>query len=143
MPWIGMLSRIDITFFSCFLLSKRNFGISYLSQDRGGVEVYLSLLSDWDLEAAFVSAAKPYLQLKMDMNLSEDSKQTFTCITILGHLVKANLCLFLSLFVFLWVTTLRTSSVDDLVCVCDFSIRLIALYIFGGYVLNYAEQKSS
>ncbi|KAL1021323.1 hypothetical protein UPYG_G00011780 [Umbra pygmaea] len=55
------------------LQGKRNFGISYLSRDRGGVEVYLSLLSDWDLDAAFVSAAKPYLQLKVDIKPSEDS----------------------------------------------------------------------
>lgn len=60
---------------SVFLLHRRsNFGISYLSRDRGGVEVYLSLLSDWDLDAAFVSAAKPYLQLKMDIKPSEDSE---------------------------------------------------------------------
>ncbi|KAI3357333.1 hypothetical protein L3Q82_015489, partial [Scortum barcoo] len=52
---------------------KRNFGISYLSRDRSGAEMYLSLVSDWELDAAFVSAAKPYLQLKMDIKPSEDS----------------------------------------------------------------------
>lgn len=36
--------------------------------------MYLSLVSDWDLDVAFVSAAKPYLQLKMDIKASEDSK---------------------------------------------------------------------
>lgn len=36
--------------------------------------MYLSLVSDWELDAAFVSAAKPYLQLKMDIKPSEDSK---------------------------------------------------------------------
>lgn len=60
----------------CSVHRKRNFGISYLSQDRSGVEVYLSLLSDWDLDAAFVSAAKPFLQLKMDIKPSEDSEHT-------------------------------------------------------------------
>lgn len=55
---------------------RRNFGISYLSRDRSGAEMYLSLLSDWDLDVAFVSAAKPYLQLKMDIKPSEDSKNT-------------------------------------------------------------------
>ncbi|XP_035596943.1 TBC1 domain family member 25-like isoform X1 [Oncorhynchus keta] len=73
-PQITSLEVLQHILIRAFELNgKRNFGISYLSQDRGGVEVYLSLLSDWDLEAAFVSAAKPYLQLKMDMNLSEDS----------------------------------------------------------------------
>lgn len=38
--------------------------------------MYLSLVSDWDLDVAFVSAAKPYLQLKMDIKPSEDSKNT-------------------------------------------------------------------
>lgn len=57
-----------------FRTRKRNFGISYLSRDRTGAEMYLSLVSDWDLDVAFVSAAKPYLQLKMDIKASEDSK---------------------------------------------------------------------
>ncbi|KAJ0064915.1 hypothetical protein NL108_017535, partial [Boleophthalmus pectinirostris] len=52
---------------------KHNFGISYLSRDHGAAEVYLSLSSDWDLDVAFVSAAKPYLQLKMDVKPAEDS----------------------------------------------------------------------
>ena len=55
---------------------RRTFGISYLSRDRSGAEIYLGLLSDWDLDVAFVSAAKPYLQLKMDIKPSEDSKNT-------------------------------------------------------------------
>uniref|UniRef100_A0A4W5N375 TBC1 domain family, member 25 n=1 Tax=Hucho hucho TaxID=62062 RepID=A0A4W5N375_9TELE len=73
-PQITSLEVLQHILIRAFELNgKHNFGISYLSRDRGGVEVYLSLLSDWDLEAAFVSAAKPYLQLKMDINLSEDS----------------------------------------------------------------------
>uniref|UniRef100_A0A096LRT9 TBC1 domain family, member 25 n=1 Tax=Poecilia formosa TaxID=48698 RepID=A0A096LRT9_POEFO len=52
---------------------KRNFSVSYLSRDRSSVEMYLSLLSDWDLDVAFMSAAKPFLQLKMDVKPSEDS----------------------------------------------------------------------
>lgn len=55
---------------------KRNFSVSYLSRDRSSVEMYLSLLSDWDLDIAFMSAAKPFLQLKMDVKPSEDSKNS-------------------------------------------------------------------
>lgn len=44
--------------------------------------MYLSLLSDWDLDVAFVSAAKPYLQLKMDVKPAEDSKDAI----VLYHL---------------------------------------------------------
>ncbi|XP_051510110.1 TBC1 domain family member 25 [Myxocyprinus asiaticus] len=73
-PQITSLEVLQHILIRAFELNgKRNFGISYLSRDRGGVEVYVSLLSDWDLDAAFVSAAKPFLQLKMDIKTSEDS----------------------------------------------------------------------
>ncbi|KAJ8361608.1 hypothetical protein SKAU_G00181330 [Synaphobranchus kaupii] len=73
-PQITSLEVLQHILVRAFELNgKRAFGISYLSRDRGGVEVYLSLLSDWDLDAAFVSAAKPYLQLKIDIKPSEDS----------------------------------------------------------------------
>ncbi|XP_065103038.1 TBC1 domain family member 25 isoform X1 [Paramisgurnus dabryanus] len=73
-PQITSLEVLQHILIRAFELNgKRNFGISYLSHDRGGVEVYVSLLSDWDLDAAFVSAAKPFLQLKMDIKPSEDS----------------------------------------------------------------------
>ncbi|XP_064813028.1 TBC1 domain family member 25-like isoform X1 [Oncorhynchus masou masou] len=73
-PQITSLEVLQHILIRAFELNgKRNFGISYLSRDRGDLEVYLSLLSDWDLDAAFVSAAKPYLQLKMDIKPAEDS----------------------------------------------------------------------
>ncbi|XP_041093144.1 TBC1 domain family member 25-like isoform X2 [Polyodon spathula] len=68
---LDVLQHIMIRAFD--LNEKRNFGISYLSRDRQGVELYLSLLSDWDLDAAFLSASKPYLQLKIDTKPAEDS----------------------------------------------------------------------
>lgn len=52
--------------------------------------MYLSLLSDWDLDVAFVSAAKPYLQLKMDIKPSEDSKNTSVSLV---HCMNLNLTL--------------------------------------------------
>ncbi|XP_029911239.1 TBC1 domain family member 25 isoform X2 [Myripristis murdjan] len=73
-PQITSLEVLQHILIRAFDLNgKRNFGISYLSRDRSGAEMYLSLLSDWDLDVAFVSAAKPYLQLKMDIKPSEDS----------------------------------------------------------------------
>ncbi|KAA0714070.1 TBC1 domain family member 25 [Triplophysa tibetana] len=73
-PQITSLEVLQHILIRAFELNgKRNFGISYLSRDRGGVEVFVSLLSDWDLDAAFVSAAKPFLQLKVDIKPSEDS----------------------------------------------------------------------
>ncbi|TRY93485.1 hypothetical protein DNTS_011700 [Danionella cerebrum] len=73
-PQITSLEVLQHILIRAFELNgKRNFGISYLSRERGGVDVYVSLLSDWDLDAAFVSAAKPFLQLKMDIKPSEDS----------------------------------------------------------------------
>nr|XP_046252733.1 TBC1 domain family member 25 [Scatophagus argus] len=73
-PQITSLEVLQHILIRAFDLNgKRNFVISYLSRDRSGVEMYLSLLSDWDLDVAFVSAAKPYLQLKMDIKPLEDS----------------------------------------------------------------------
>ncbi|KAK9515876.1 hypothetical protein VZT92_026478 [Zoarces viviparus] len=73
-PQITSLEVLQHILIRAFDLNgKRNFGINYLSRDRSGAETFLSLLSDWDLDVAFVSAAKPYLQLKMDIKPSEDS----------------------------------------------------------------------
>jgi len=48
-------------------LCCRDFTISYLATDDTGEDVYLSLLSDWDLDAAFLSASNPCLRLKVDL----------------------------------------------------------------------------
>ncbi|XP_074538487.1 TBC1 domain family member 25 [Halichoeres trimaculatus] len=73
-PQITSLEVLQHILIRAFDLNgKRNFGISYLSRDWSGTEMYLSLLSDWDLDVAFLSAAKPHLQLKMDVKPSEDS----------------------------------------------------------------------
>lgn len=73
-PQITSLEVLQHILIRAFDLNgKRTFAISYLSRDRSGAEIYLSLFSDWDLDVAFVSAAKPYLQLKMDLKPSEDS----------------------------------------------------------------------
>ncbi|XP_070766407.1 TBC1 domain family member 25 [Enoplosus armatus] len=73
-PQITSLEVLQHILIRAFDLNgKRNFGISYLSRDRSGAEMYMSLVSDWELDVAFVSAAKPYLQLKMDIKPSEDS----------------------------------------------------------------------
>ena len=42
------------------------FTISYISRDDAGDEVHLSLLSDWDLDAAILTASDPQLRLKVD-----------------------------------------------------------------------------
>ena len=44
-----------------------DFTLSYLARDTEGQEVYLSMLSDWDMDAAFQCAADPYLKLKVDL----------------------------------------------------------------------------
>ncbi|KAK3579389.1 hypothetical protein CHS0354_029697 [Potamilus streckersoni] len=46
---------------------KSDFTISYLSREEKNHEVYLSMLSDWDMDAAFQNAALPFLQLKVDL----------------------------------------------------------------------------
>jgi len=46
--------------------------MSYLATDDTGEEVYLSLLSDWDLDAAFFGASNPILRLKVDVRPFEE-----------------------------------------------------------------------
>ncbi|XP_034027544.1 TBC1 domain family member 25 [Thalassophryne amazonica] len=73
-PQITSLEVLQHILIRAFDLNgKQTFVISYLSRDRTGGEIYLTLVSDWDLDVAFVSAAKPHLQLKMDIKHSEDS----------------------------------------------------------------------
>ncbi|XP_011471287.2 TBC1 domain family member 25 [Oryzias latipes] len=73
-PQITSLEVLQHILIRAFDLNgRRNFNISYLCRDRSSAEMYLSLLSDWDLDVAFLSAAKPFLELKMDVKPSEDS----------------------------------------------------------------------
>ncbi|CAH1783631.1 unnamed protein product [Owenia fusiformis] len=51
---------------------KGDFTVSYLSRDEYNRECYLSLLSDWDLDAAFMSASDPLLRLKVDLKPFEE-----------------------------------------------------------------------
>ena len=55
-----------------FYLFCSDFTISYLGKDGRGQDVYLSLLSDWDLDAAFLSASNPVLKLKVDLKPFEE-----------------------------------------------------------------------
>ncbi|XP_054859955.1 TBC1 domain family member 25 [Eublepharis macularius] len=73
-PQITSLEVLQHILIRAFDLNgKKNFGICYLGRDKQGQEIYLSLMSDWDLGVAFASASKPYLQLKIDIKPSEDS----------------------------------------------------------------------
>lgn len=51
---------------------KGEFTISYLAKDDYGQDTYLPLLSDWDLEAACLSASDPCLRLKVDLKPFEE-----------------------------------------------------------------------
>ena len=56
-----------------FLIFSSDFTISYLSEDNGQ-EVYLTMLSDWDMDAAFQNASDPCLRLKVDLKPFDESK---------------------------------------------------------------------
>lgn len=60
---------------------KGEFTISYLARDDEGQETYLSLLSDWDLDAAFLSSSDPCLQLKVDLKPFEEGLDDWDIIT--------------------------------------------------------------
>ncbi|KDR13484.1 TBC1 domain family member 25, partial [Zootermopsis nevadensis] len=52
---------------------RGDFTVCYRAFDDYGQETYLSLLSDWDLDAAFLSASEPCLCLQVDMKPFEES----------------------------------------------------------------------
>jgi len=60
-----------------FAVYCSDFTISYLATDDTGEDVYLSLLSDWDLDAAFISASNPCLRLKVDLKPFEPGNTVF------------------------------------------------------------------
>ncbi|KAH3818719.1 TBC1 domain family member 25-like [Dreissena polymorpha] len=58
---------------------KNDFTISYLSQD-GSQDVYLSMLSDWDMDAAFQNASDPCLKLKVDLKPFDEALEDWDII---------------------------------------------------------------
>ncbi|XP_076310845.1 TBC1 domain family member 25-like isoform X2 [Tachypleus tridentatus] len=59
---------------------KREFTISYVASDKDGGPTYLALLSDWDLDAAFLSSSDPFLQLKVDLKPFEEGLEDWDII---------------------------------------------------------------
>ncbi|CAL1544918.1 unnamed protein product [Lymnaea stagnalis] len=57
-----------------------DFTISYLARDSEGQAVYLSMLSDWDMDAAFQCAADPCLKLKVDLRPFEEELEDWDVI---------------------------------------------------------------
>lgn len=70
MPFI-ILKKTPIPLFLLVSIC-RDFTMSYLVQDDYGKEIYLSMLSDWDMDAAIQSASDPCLQLKVDAKPFEE-----------------------------------------------------------------------
>ncbi|XP_076313617.1 LOW QUALITY PROTEIN: TBC1 domain family member 25-like [Tachypleus tridentatus] len=60
---------------------KGEFTISYLARGDDGCETYLALLSDWDLDAAFLGSSEPCLQLKVDLKPFEEGLEDWDVIT--------------------------------------------------------------
>lgn len=54
---------------------KGEFTVAYRAIDDYGQETYLSLLSDWDLDAAFLSASEPCLGLQIEPKPLQDSAE--------------------------------------------------------------------
>ena len=58
--------------YNCLSLCYSDYTISYLARDTEGQTIYLSMLSDWDMDAAFQCAAEPCLKLKIDLRPFEE-----------------------------------------------------------------------
>ncbi|KAM9751762.1 LOW QUALITY PROTEIN: TBC1 domain family member 25 [Menidia menidia] len=70
-PQITSLEVLNHILIRAFELSgRRSFSVSF---QRGGSDSFLPLMSDGDLDAAFAAAAKPFLQLRLDLRPAEDS----------------------------------------------------------------------
>ncbi|XP_022645760.1 TBC1 domain family member 25-like isoform X2 [Varroa destructor] len=59
---------------------KGEFTIHYLAKDDEGKETYLGLLSDWDLDAAFLSSSHPCLSLLVDLKPFEEGLEEWDII---------------------------------------------------------------
>lgn len=57
-----------------------DYTLNYLVRDIRGQEIYLSMFSDWDMDAAFQSAAEPCLRLRMDVKPSDQELEDWDVI---------------------------------------------------------------
>lgn len=71
-----------------FVLSKRDFELSYLNREKLASNKYLikgasntnssskfiTIQNDWDLDAAFMNSSEPYLYLIVDIKIDDDGK---------------------------------------------------------------------
>ncbi|XP_071809913.1 TBC1 domain family member 25-like [Asterias amurensis] len=64
-PEITTFEMLQLLLMQAFQL-KSEFTISYSSRDDQAREIYLSLLSDWDLDSAILTSSDPCLRLKVD-----------------------------------------------------------------------------
>jgi len=74
---VGPCRPLLVSIAKIFDVYYSDFTISYLATDDTGEDVYLSLLSDWDLDAAFISASNPCLRLKVDLKPFEPGNTVF------------------------------------------------------------------
>ncbi|XP_075560152.1 TBC1 domain family member 25-like isoform X1 [Dermacentor variabilis] len=64
------------------------FTVSYLARDDEGGDAYLGLLSDWDLDAAFLSSSEPCLKLRIEPKPYDKSLAEWDVVTP-GDMAKA------------------------------------------------------
>lgn len=89
------------------MLHFSDFTVSYLAKGEGGQNTYLSMLSDWDMDAAFQTASDPYLKLKVDLRPFDDGRHSYIyIITILSTFSNTNI-LYQQNFTSVWKSGLR------------------------------------
>jgi hypothetical protein len=94
------------------IVYNRDFTISYLATDDTGEEVYLSLLSDWDLDAAFFSASNPLLRLKVDVRPFEEGVHLYC------KMIFSGFSLFMNSFMIKYYQALKWLNINlSLVCI--------------------------
>ncbi|XP_077496397.1 TBC1 domain family member 25 isoform X3 [Amblyomma americanum] len=67
---------------------RGEFTVSYLARDDEGGDAYIGLLSDWDLDAAFLSSSEPCLKLRVEPKPYDKSLAEWDVVTP-GDMAKA------------------------------------------------------
>jgi len=64
-PHLTSYSDLQQILIQAFSL-RNSFQITYLCRDDIGEKLFLPMLTDWDLDAAFLTSSEPHLKLKLD-----------------------------------------------------------------------------
>jgi len=73
--FLGILKMLSFTqYVICSRYFFRAFSVSYQANVKDGKAIYLAMVSDWDVDAAFLSSSDPFLRLKVEIKPFEQGE---------------------------------------------------------------------